>query len=157
MPNDILTRAIEAAASGEHLTADHASTVLGEIMGGRASDVQTGAFLIALRAKGETVPELIGLARTMRSLATPVETAATTWSTRRVPEGDRPQTSRPRPPDRGRGRRAVPSTGNRSSTLPLRSADVLEPSAVDIDRTPIIGHRSATSRSASCSPRPYAA
>ena len=43
-------------------------------MEGRSSEVQTGGFLIALRAKGETVPELIGLARTMRSLATPVET-----------------------------------------------------------------------------------
>src|SRR3712207_8332040 len=47
---------------------------LSEIMEGRSSEVQTAAFLIALRAKGETVPELVGLARTMRSLATPVET-----------------------------------------------------------------------------------
>ena len=75
MPNDILTRAIDAVASGEHLTADHAAAVLAEIMEGRAGEVQTGAFLIALRAKGETVPELVGLARTMRSLAAPVESS----------------------------------------------------------------------------------
>ena len=74
MPNEILTRAIDAVASGEHLTADHASAVLAEIMEGRAGEVQTGAFLVALRAKGETVPELIGLARTMRQLASKVET-----------------------------------------------------------------------------------
>ena len=36
-------------------------------MEGRAGEVQTGAFLVALRAKGETVSELIGLARTMRT------------------------------------------------------------------------------------------
>ena len=66
MPNDILTRAIDAVASGDHLTADHASAALAEIMEGRAGEVQTGAFLIALRAKGETVAELVGLARTMR-------------------------------------------------------------------------------------------
>ena len=36
MPNEILTRAIDAVASGEHLTADHASAVLDEIMEGRA-------------------------------------------------------------------------------------------------------------------------
>jgi anthranilate phosphoribosyltransferase len=73
-PNDVVTRAIDAVADGEHLTADHAAAVLAEIMEGRAGEVQTGAFLIALRAKGETVSELVGLARTMRSLATPVET-----------------------------------------------------------------------------------
>ena len=73
MPNEILTRAIDAVCDGEHLTADHASAVLSEIMEGRAEHVQTGAFLVALRAKGETVPELVGLARTMRRLAAPVE------------------------------------------------------------------------------------
>ncbi|MDQ2622462.1 MAG: anthranilate phosphoribosyltransferase [Actinomycetota bacterium] len=72
MPNEVLTRAIDAVASGNHLTADHASAVLQEIMEGRSSEVQTGAFLVALRAKGETVPELVGLARTMRDLSTPV-------------------------------------------------------------------------------------
>ena len=74
MPNDVVRRAIDAVCSGDHLTADHAAAVLAEIMQGRSDPVQTGAFLIALRAKGETVPELVGLARTMRSLAAPVET-----------------------------------------------------------------------------------
>ena len=84
MPNDVLTRGIDAVASGEHLTADHAAAVLAEIMEGRAGEVQTGAFLIALRAKGETVPELVGLARTMRSLATiaPADQASTDFSRR---------------------------------------------------------------------------
>jgi anthranilate phosphoribosyltransferase len=74
MPNDVVSRAIDAVCAGDHLTADHASAVLGEIMEGRTDPVQTGAFLIALRAKGETVPELVGLARTMRGLAAPVST-----------------------------------------------------------------------------------
>ncbi|HXR61617.1 MAG TPA: anthranilate phosphoribosyltransferase [Solirubrobacterales bacterium] len=74
MPNDVVSRAIDAVCAGDHLTADHAAAVLGEIMGGRTDPVQTGAFLIALRAKGETVPELVGLARTMRGLAAPVST-----------------------------------------------------------------------------------
>ena len=77
MPNDIVSRAIDAVCAGDHLTADHAAAVLAEIMEGRADPVQTGAFLISLRAKGETVPELVGLARTMRSLATPVSTSRT--------------------------------------------------------------------------------
>src|SRR3954468_17602390 len=73
MPNDILTRAIDEICSGTHLTADHTSAALTEIMEGRAGEVQTAAFLISLRAKGETVSELVGLARTMRSLAAHVE------------------------------------------------------------------------------------
>src|SRR5204863_7797589 len=72
MPNDVLTRAIDALANGDHLTADHTSAALDEVMEGRAGEVQTGAFLIALRTKGETVGELVGLARTMRRLAEPV-------------------------------------------------------------------------------------
>ena len=76
-PNDVVSRAIDAVCAGEHLTADHAAAVLAEVMEGRVGEVQTGAFLIALRAKGETVPELVGLARTMRSLATPVSTSRT--------------------------------------------------------------------------------
>src|ERR1700712_5971738 len=75
MPNDIVSRAIDAVCAGDHLTADHAGAVLTEIMEGRTDPIQTGAFLIALRAKGETVPELVGLARTMRSLAIPVSSA----------------------------------------------------------------------------------
>jgi anthranilate phosphoribosyltransferase len=73
MPNDIVTRAIDAVSDGTHLTADHASAVLDEIMEGRSGEVQTAAFLIALRTKGETVAELVGLARTMRRLAAHVE------------------------------------------------------------------------------------
>ena len=42
--------------------------MLAEIMAGNASEVETAAVLIALRTKGETVDELVGLARTMRAL-----------------------------------------------------------------------------------------
>ena len=72
MPNDILTRAIDALASGHDLPREQAGAVLGEIMRGDASESQIAAFLIALRTKGETVDELAGLAGTMRALATPV-------------------------------------------------------------------------------------
>ncbi|MBV9212101.1 MAG: anthranilate phosphoribosyltransferase [Actinobacteria bacterium] len=73
MPNGILTRAIDGLAAGHHLSSDHASAVLREVMEGRSSEVETAAFLIALRTKGETVDEVAGLARTMRELATPVD------------------------------------------------------------------------------------
>src|SRR3954449_13589136 len=72
MPNDILTRAIDALASGRDLPREQAGPALGETMRGHAPGSQTAPFLIALRTKGETVDELAGLAGTMRALATPV-------------------------------------------------------------------------------------
>jgi anthranilate phosphoribosyltransferase len=72
MPNPLLTAAIERLASREDLPAEDAAAVLREVMEGRASEAETAAFLVALRTKGETVDELVGLARTMRELATRV-------------------------------------------------------------------------------------
>src|SRR5919202_511012 len=61
MPNDILTHAIDALASGHDLPREQAGAVLGEIMRGDASESQIAAFLIALRTKGETVDVLEAL------------------------------------------------------------------------------------------------
>src|SRR5919112_5837582 len=72
MAEGVLTDAIDRVADGQDLSADEAAAVLREIMEGRASEVQTAGFLVALRAKGETVDEVAGLARTMRELAVPV-------------------------------------------------------------------------------------
>ena len=66
---DLLTRSIDALASGQDLSLDDTAAVLSEIMAGDATEVQIAGFLIALRTKGETVQELAGLARTMRALA----------------------------------------------------------------------------------------
>ena len=137
-PNDIVTRAIDAVASGDHLTADHAAAVLAEIMEGRAGEVQIGAFLIALRAKGETVPELVGLARTMRSLATPVETSRTdlvdTAGTGGGPSTFNVSTSAALVA--AAAGCAVAKHGNRSSTSRSGSADLLEALGVRIDLDP---------------------
>ena len=62
MPNPVLTKAIDRLAAREDLSTDQAAAVLAEIMGGNASEVETAAVLIALRTKGETVDELVGLA-----------------------------------------------------------------------------------------------
>jgi anthranilate phosphoribosyltransferase len=138
MPNEILTRAIDEVCTGTHLTADHASAVLDEIMEGRTSDVETGAFLIALRAKGETVAELVGLARTMRRLAAQVEVArgdlVDTAGT-----GGGPSTfniSTTAALVAAGAECAVAKHGNRSSTSRSGSADLLEALGVRIDLDP---------------------
>ena len=138
MTNDVVTRAIDAVCSGDHLTADHAAAVLAEIMEGRSSEVQTAAFLIALRAKGETVPELVGLARTMRALATPVETGrgdlVDTAGTGGGPSTFNVSTTAALVA--AAAGCAVAKHGNRSSTSKCGSADLLEALGVNIELEP---------------------
>src|SRR5215210_6184344 len=138
MPNSILTRAIDELADGTHLTADHASAALAEIMEGRAGEVQTGAFLIALRAKGETVAELVGLARTMRGLAAEVDVdqadLVDTAGTGGGPTTFNISTTAALIAA-GAGCR-VAKHGNRSATSRSGSADVLEALGVDIELAP---------------------
>src|ERR671918_634065 len=138
MPNDILTRAIDAVADGTHLTADHASAVLDEIMEGRAGEVQTGAFLVGLRAKGETVAELTGLARTMRRLAASVD-APRADLVDTAGTGGGPSTfnisTAAALVAAGAGC-AVAKHGNRSATSRCGSADLLEALGVEIELDP---------------------
>jgi anthranilate phosphoribosyltransferase len=58
--------------AGQDLDAATAEAAMRVIMAGEAGDAHIAAFLTALRAKGETVGELAGLARTMRAFAEPV-------------------------------------------------------------------------------------
>ena len=138
MPNEIVTRAIDSVASGADLTADHATAVLDEIMEGRANEVQTAAFLIALRAKGETVAELVGLARTMRRLAAEVETGredlVDTAGTGGGPSTFNISTAAALVAA-GAGC-AVAKHGNRSNTSRSGSADLLEALDVRIELGP---------------------
>jgi anthranilate phosphoribosyltransferase len=138
MPNDIVSRAIDAVCAGDHLTADHAGAVLSEIMEGRTDPIQTGAFLIALRAKGETVPELVGLARTMRALAVPVttrrENLVDTAGTGGGPSTFNVSTAAALVAA-GAGC-AVAKHGNRSNTSKCGSADLLEALGVNIELEP---------------------
>lgn len=137
-PADLLTRSIDTLADRRDLSREEAAGVLSMIMQEEASEVQTAAFLIALRTKGETVAELAGLAQTMRAFATAVPISG---------EGllDTAGT--------GGGRRTfnvsttaaliaaaagcpVAKHGNRSATGLSGSADVLEALGVRIDLDP---------------------
>ena len=138
MPNEIVTRAIDAVANGDHLTSDHATAVLDEIMEGRSSEVQIAAFLIALRAKGETVAELVGLARTMRRLAAAVDAGrddlVDTAGTGGGPSTFNISTAAALVAA-GAGC-AIATHGNRSNTSRSGSADLLEALGVSIELDP---------------------
>lgn len=62
--------------AGEDLPRESAGWALKEIMAGEATEAQIGAFMIALRAKGETVPELAGLVDTMLDNAVLLDTGS---------------------------------------------------------------------------------
>ena len=139
MPNPVITKAIDALMSRRDLTSEQMAEVLAEIMAGNASEIETAGVLVALRTKGETIDELVGLATTMRAFATPVTTGR---------EGELVDTA-----GTGGGRPtfnvsttaaliaaghgcAVAKHGNRSATGLSGSADVLEALGVRIDLKP---------------------
>ena len=67
--------AIAVVSSGRSMTEDEAHRVMGRIMDGEATSLQIAALAVGLRIRGETVDEIVGLARAMRERATPVSPA----------------------------------------------------------------------------------
>ncbi|MFF3603269.1 anthranilate phosphoribosyltransferase [Streptomyces sp. NPDC002463] len=58
---------------GNDLSADDTAWAMDLIMSGEATDAQIAGFMVALRAKGETVQEITGLVRTMYAHANTIE------------------------------------------------------------------------------------
>jgi anthranilate phosphoribosyltransferase len=138
MPNSVITKALDALASRRDLDADQTAAVLAEIMAGNASEVETAGVLVALRTKGETVDELVGLATTMRAFATPVVTGRDDLIDTAGTGGGRPtfNVSTTAALIAAGAGCAVAKHGNRSATGLSGSADVLEALGVRIDLDP---------------------
>jgi anthranilate phosphoribosyltransferase len=138
LPNPVLTQAIDLLANRQDLSVAQSAAVLAEIMGGNASDTQTAAVLIALRTKGETIDELVGLATTMRLLATPVTTGRDDLIDTAGTGGGRPtfNVSTTAALIAAGAGCAVAKHGNRSATGLSGSADLLEALGVRIDLAP---------------------
>jgi len=77
-PGSALTwpKLLTALLRGRELSADETAWAMGEIMAGDATNVQVTAFVIALRAKGETSEEVTGLARGMIANGTAIDVTA---------------------------------------------------------------------------------
>ena len=71
----MIREVIQKLIAGKDLGREEARAVMDQIMSGGATDAQIGAFLIALRIKGETVDEIAGCAQGMREKATPIKTS----------------------------------------------------------------------------------
>ncbi|HEX9617940.1 MAG TPA: anthranilate phosphoribosyltransferase [Anaerolineales bacterium] len=124
-----------------NLSAEEAEAAMGIIMTGQATPAQIGAYLAALRMKGESVDEVAGSARAMRTYASPVplprsegelvDTAGT--------GGDGAHTFNISTAAAfviaGAGRK-VAKHGNRAASSMCGSADVLGELGVNLDITP---------------------
>lgn len=70
----MIQEAIRDLIAGTDLGRAKMRAVMEQIMSGQATDAQIGAFLVALRIKGETIDEIAGGAEVMREKATPIVT-----------------------------------------------------------------------------------
>ena len=66
--------AVATLIEGRDLARAEMVDVMNQLMSGSATDAQIGAFLVALRLKGETVEEIAGAAEVMRQKATRIPT-----------------------------------------------------------------------------------
>lgn len=64
-----LSQALQTLLNQQDLTTNEMCDIMHIIMSGKASDAQMGAFLIALRCKGESIDEIAAAAGVMRELA----------------------------------------------------------------------------------------
>jgi anthranilate synthase/phosphoribosyltransferase len=71
--NDMLKPYISKVLQGRDLSVEEAEAAMNVIMTGQATQAQIGGYLIGLRMKGETVEEITGSARAMRSQASRVD------------------------------------------------------------------------------------
>ena len=69
---DALAPILRLLADGVCLTADQAEAAFEVILSGSSRDAQIGAMAMAMRVRGETVPEIVGAVRAMRARMTPV-------------------------------------------------------------------------------------
>ena len=124
--------------AGQDLTAEASGWAMDQIMGAEASPAQVAGFLMALRAKGETVEEMRGLADTMLAHASRIEVAGPSLDIVGT-GGDRAHTvnisTMASIVAAGTGVRVV-KHGNRSASSSSGSADVLEALGVNLRLSP---------------------
>ncbi|MCA1833989.1 MAG: anthranilate phosphoribosyltransferase [Actinomycetota bacterium] len=131
---DVLARLLRR----EDLPVDVAAGAMTSIMSGEATPAHVAGFLIALRAKGESVNEIVGLARTMREFSLRVVVDGPVVDTCGT-GGDRAGTvnisTMAALVAAGAGAR-VAKHGNRAASSLCGSADLLESFGVAIDLDP---------------------
>ena len=129
---------ISTLLAGEALDEERTAAAMTEIMEGAATPAQIAGFVVALRAKGETVDEVVGLVRAMRAFSLKIEVGGRLLDTCGT-GGDRTGTFNVSTAaaivSAGAGAK-VAKHGNRAASSRCGSADVLEALGVKIDLPP---------------------
>ena len=132
--------AIAKLIGQQNLTEEEAETAMTQIMQGEATAAQIGAFITALRMKGESIAEITGCARAMRRSAVPVipaknDNLVDTCGTGGDGAGTFNISTTAAFIVAGCGQ-PVAKHGNRSVSSKSGSADVLEALGVNLDLSP---------------------
>ena len=139
-----LAAVLNRVTTGGNLSETESEYVMEEIMTGRATSAQIAGILVALKMRGESVEELVGMARIMRShslkLSRPIADCFDTCGT----GGDGAQTfnvsSIAAVVLAGSGVR-VAKHGNRSVSSRSGSADLFEAFGVNVEASPLVVER----------------
>lgn len=139
MTNDTAIRsALAKLVERENLAEDEAAACMRELMAGTATPAQFGAYVVALRMKGETPDEIVGMAQVMREHARAVAVEGDlldTCGTGGDASGSFNVSTCAAFIAAGAGAR-VAKHGNRAMSSQCGSADVLEALGANIDLTP---------------------
>jgi len=135
----VIQEAIARLLERRDLARDEARGVMDEIMRGEPTAAQIGGFLVALRAKGETVAEIAGCAEAMRDHVLPVRPERTDLVDTAGTGGDGARTlniSTAAGIVAAAAGAAVAKHGNRAVSSASGSADVVEALGFRLDQAP---------------------
>jgi anthranilate phosphoribosyltransferase len=134
-----MPQVLQALLDGRDLTGSQMRSVMRTIMSGGATPAQIGAFLIALRAKGESVEEVVAAAQVLREVATKVPVRGAHVIDTCGTGGDASKTFNISTTTAfvvAAAGGKVAKHGSRSVSSRSGSADVLEAAGVRLDLTP---------------------
>ncbi len=135
---------IALLCGGRSLSADQSRSLFGALVDGQLSEAEIAALLVALKVKGESVEELIGAARALRSAALPFDRPDYLFADSCGTGGDGSHTINLSTAVAFVAAAAglpIAQHGNRSITSRCGSADVLELLGVKIETSPEASRR----------------
>jgi anthranilate phosphoribosyltransferase len=135
----MLKETLERLIEGLDISGEDARAAMAQIMSGEASEAEIGAFLVAMRIRGEAPEHIEGFARVMREACVPISARTPDLVDTCGTGGDTIDTFNISTVAAlvatGAGVK-IAKHGNRSVSSSCGSADVLAALAVDIDQSP---------------------